>query len=133
MSGDGKAELLIESADAAFLFLTRKGEQCLLKEELAHDMKAACGKAIAMLDERIRFLEAKNAAAALDKLKTAHRELNAFAEKVETLFEFRGPFVVPPGKDPVQLGNQPVLVARGATPGGSYRHEKPLLINIVQR
>lgn len=133
LSGDGKSELLVESSDSAFLFLTRRGEQCVLKEEFAHDMKVACGRAIEMLDARVRFLTEKNATGSLDKLHAWRKELSTFAGKVETLFLFRGPFLVPPSKDPVQMENQPALVARGATPAGSYRFDQPLLINIVSQ
>jgi hypothetical protein len=131
MSGEGKAEVLTESQDSAFLFLTRRGEQCLLKEELAHEMKGACAKAVSLLEARIQFLSSKNAGPALERLKAWHNDLTAFAQRVQTLFDFRDPFLVPPGKDPFRLGNQPVLVARGAAPGGTYRFDQPLLINIV--
>jgi hypothetical protein len=125
----GKVEILEESKEGAFLFLTREEELCIFKEDFISQMNGKINKAIENIGKWVEFLKGKSAKT--DMYEGWIARLTALKDNYESLLPLQGPFAVPISNDPEEIKGYPICIGRKLGFSKSYRFKMPLVINII--
>lgn len=133
-NANGQIEILVESEDAASIYLSRGEEKCKLNEEFLFNLRNEITKAIEHLANRIEATKSRTNAnqKTVKKMSGKLRNLETLKDDVDMPLLFRGPFLLPENKkDMKSLGKCLCVVKRDVTAGENYPAEfLPLMLNV---
>lgn len=128
---EGKTSVLIESEDAAFVFHTRAGEYCILREDFLISIPEHFAKVVTGLASTISFLSSRSGTE--EQVKKLENRKKEAAELESSYFDklvgLMGPHLLPEPQKTKRIGDTSFCIGNDFPAQGQYKAEAIVLLN----